>query len=104
MPRSDRTGAPRPPSRGSKATRYETLAAAPRGFGQTLEGSFSAVSTPNFANKYAFESSCRDLYNALLCTALQSQLFGQNLPKTFAKVCKFNQIQQIHVELAKCNF
>ena len=32
-------------------------------------GSFSAVSKPNFASKYAFESS-RDLHNALLCTAL----------------------------------
>ena len=37
---------------------------------QTLEGSFSAVSKPNLANKYAFESSRRDLHSALLCTAL----------------------------------
>ena len=40
--------------------------------GQTLEGSFSAVSKRNFARKYAVESSRRDLHNALLCTALQS--------------------------------
>ena len=40
--------------------------------GQTLEGSFSAVSKPNFARTYAFESSRRDLHNALLCTALKS--------------------------------
>ena len=40
--------------------------------GHTLEGSFSAVSKPNFARKYAFESYRRDLHNALLCTALQS--------------------------------
>ena len=40
---------------------------------QTLQGSFSAVSKPNFASKYAFESSRRDLHNALLRTALQSQ-------------------------------
>ena len=40
----------------------------------TLEGSFSAVSKPNFASKYAFESSRRDLHNALLCTALKSHL------------------------------
>ena len=33
----------------------------------TLQGSFSAVSKPNFASKYAFESY---LHNALLCTAL----------------------------------
>ena len=39
------------------------------------KGSFSAVSKPNFASKYAFESSRRDLHNALLCTALQSQFF-----------------------------
>ena len=40
---------------------------------QTLEGSFSAVSKPNFSSKYAFESSRRDLHNALLCTALKSK-------------------------------
>ena len=39
---------------------------------QTLQGSFSAVSKPKFASKYAFESSRRDLHNALLCTALRS--------------------------------
>ena len=38
--------------------------------GQTSEGSFSAVSKPNFASKYAFESSRRDLHNVLLCAAL----------------------------------
>ena len=46
------------------------LRAALRGVGQTLQGSFSAVSKPNFARIYAFESSRRDLHNALLCTAL----------------------------------
>ena len=34
--------------------------------GQTLQGSFSAVSKPNFASKYSLESSRRDLHNALL--------------------------------------
>ena len=38
----------------------------------TLKGSFSAVSKPNFASKYALESSRRDLHNALLCTVLES--------------------------------
>ena len=38
--------------------------------GQTLQGSFSAVSKPNFASKHALESSRRDLHNALLCTVL----------------------------------
>ena len=37
---------------------------------RTLQGSFSAVSKLNFVRKYAFESSRRDLHNALLCTAL----------------------------------
>ena len=43
-----------------------------QGMRQTLQGSFSAVSKRNFARKYAFESSRRDLHNALLCTALKS--------------------------------
>ena len=40
-------------------------------------GSFSAVSKPNVASEYAFESSRRDLHDALLYTALQSH-FCQN--------------------------
>ena len=36
----------------------------------TLKGSFSALSKPKFASKYALESSRRDLQNALLCTVL----------------------------------
>ena len=36
-----------------------------------VEGSFSAVSKPTFARKYAFESSRRDLQNALLRTMFQ---------------------------------
>ena len=38
--------------------------------GQTLQASFSAVSKPKFASNYSLESSCRDLHNQLLCTAL----------------------------------
>ena len=45
--------------------------------GQTLQGSFSAVSKPNFASKYSLESSRRDLHNALLCTVLNAQNFRQ---------------------------
>ena len=37
---------------------------------RTSQGSFSAVSKPNFASKYSLESSLRDLHNALLCTVL----------------------------------
>ena len=42
--------------------------------GQTLQGSLTAVSKPNFATKYALESSRRDLQNALLCTGLVYKL------------------------------
>ena len=45
---------------------------------QTLEGSFSAVSKRNFARKCAFESSRRDLHNALLRTGLKSHFFSKN--------------------------
>ena len=48
------------------------LHGSPGGMRQTLQGSFSAVSTPIFASKYSLESSRRDLHNALLCTALES--------------------------------
>ena len=51
--------------------------------GSTWQGSFSDASKPNFARKYALESSRRDLHNALLCTALQSQFVGQNLFKKY---------------------
>ena len=43
--------------------------------GQTLQGTFSAVSKPNFASTYALERSRRDLHNALLCTGLKAQIF-----------------------------
>ena len=35
-----------------------------------FQGSFSAVSKPNFAREYSLESSRRDLHNARLCTVL----------------------------------
>ena len=54
---------------------------------QTSRGSFSAVSTPIFASKYALESSRRDLRNALLCTVLVGsvwEFFRQKSPIFFA--------------------
>ena len=54
--------------------------------GQTLQGSFSAVSKPIFATKYSLESSRRDLHNTLLCTALQSQFFHQKVYLIFDKI------------------
>ena len=53
--------------------------------GQILEGSFSAVSKPNFAIKYAFDSSRRDLlHNTLLCTSritIFAKILCVDLPK-----------------------
>ena len=46
--------------------------------------SFSAVSKRIFASKYSLESSRRDLHNAVLCTALESQNFRQNFRRTTA--------------------
>ena len=42
----------------------------------------------NFASKYAFESSRRDLYSALFCTVLKS-LFSQKLLECFQQIAKF---------------
>ena len=47
----------------------------------TLKGSFSAVSKPNFASKYALESSRRDLHNALLCTVLVGSVWVKKYTK-----------------------
>ena len=63
-----------------------------RSIGQTLQGSFSAVSKPNFVSKYAFESSRRDLHNALLCTALKSHFFVKNCWHFGKKLRKFSEI------------
>ena len=86
-----------PPLRAARPTRLSPRPApAHRGMRQTLQDSFSAVSKPNFASKYAFESSRRDLHNALLCTAPKSHFFKKlvefsfNLP-TFAKF-EFSEI------------
>ena len=76
-------------SRATKPAAHRARGSSPgsSSIGQTLEGSFSAVSKPNFARKYALESSRRDLHNALLCTALQSQIFV----KFCQKICKIRQ-------------
>ena len=60
---------------------------------QTLQGSFSAVSKPHFASKYAFEfeSSRRDLHNALLCTAPKSHFF-QKISRICQNLRKFSEI------------
>ena len=76
--------------------------------GQTLQGSFSAVSKPNFASKYSLESSRRDLHNALLCTAFgihMRKLGKKGLAKTTPKRKKTRKREAIkqraasHLEL-----
>ena len=72
-----------------------------RSIGQTLQGSFSAVSKTNFAIKYAFESSRRDLHNALLCTALKTHFFlkfASFFKKKFANFAEFCRF----IFLTKC--
>ena len=44
---------------------------------QTLRGSFSAVSTPNFASKYSLESSWRDLQDLHAFAPLRPQYFSK---------------------------
>ncbi len=56
--------------------------------GQTLQGSFSAVSKPNFAS--TCESSRRDLHDVLLCTVLRSQFFNQKFANVFLFFPKFS--------------
>ena len=108
---------PRPPRRAAWAHR-EARACGKRlvmlschGIRQTLEGSFSAVSKPNFASKYAFESSRRDLHNALLCTAPKSHFFKKlvefaRICENFQKVCEIrkfsNQFFAKNLRLQRC--
>ena len=49
--------------------------------GQTLQGSFSAVSKPNFASKYSLESSRRDLRTAFFLTNNNLVARIMNFPK-----------------------
>ena len=65
------------------------ITASSHGIRQTLEGSFSAVLKPNFASKYAFESSRRDLHNAILRTALN---FLSTFAEIIANFCKIREI------------
>ena len=93
--------APRPPASNCGSQRpFAARAAQPsscpstttcfihRSIGQTLQSSFSAVSKPNFARKYAFESSRRDLHNALFCRASNpnSELCNLNFLSKFCRM------------------
>ena len=69
---------------------------------QTLQGTFSAVSKRNFASKYAFESSRRDLHNALLCTALKSH--WSDILSKIAKIFRnFAKSEALIADIRKTN-
>ena len=53
-------------------------------FWQTLRGSFSAVSKPNFVSKYSFESFWRDRQDLHAFAPLSIQNFSQNSSSFFA--------------------
>ena len=53
-------------------------------FLQILRGSFSAVSKPNFASKYSFESSWRDLQDLHAFAPLRPQYFRKFSSNFFA--------------------
>ena len=55
-------------------------------FGRSLDGSFSAVSTPNFATKASFFSIFRDLQDLQSFAPLRSPKFSKKLQK----FCRFS--------------
>ena len=72
------------------------------GIRQTLEGSFSAVSKPNFASKYAFESSRRDLHRVdrrqrQMCIRDRfSAVSKRNFARKYAFDSIFQALQDLH--------
>ena len=77
----------------------------------TLEGSFSAGSKPNFASKYAFESSRRDLHNYTMHSFAQLcnfNIFSKRIAKHLANFCKTfksaNSANFKFKQLEKCDF
>ena len=84
LPAASQERRTRPRSTGPGATRREPFRPRSRTFpkGNVVrtnftEGSFSAVSKLDFASKYAFESSRRDLHNSFLCTALEAHFLSK---------------------------
>ena len=61
---------------------------------QTLEGSFSAVSTPIFASKYSFCSVFRDLQDCHTFAPLEAQNLRKFLSNFFIFLLKFQQKSQ----------
>ena len=58
--------------------------------GQTLQGSFSAVSKPNVASKYSLESSRRDLAK-FIKISLELVDFRADFYRNFTKSCRINK-------------
>ena len=54
-----------------------------------MEGSFSAVSKPIFARKYAFSSSRRDLAHAHSSADPRPQIFSRKNRRKFWKICRY---------------
>ena len=73
---------PKPPQASVRRAAPAPRAPAHFAMRQTLEDSFSAVSKPKFASKYALERSRRDLQNALLCTVfgIHNRKLGEKEP------------------------
>ena len=70
--------------------------------GQTLEGSFSAVSKQNFATKYSFFSIFRDLQDFQSFAPIEAEIFRKNLQKIshffFPKFCKNRDFSTLFIE------
>ena len=69
--------------------------------GQTLEGSFSAVSKRTFARKYAFDSIFQALQDLHPFALLQSQNFRKKMVKLFEKTAIFVKFQQKNCKCRK---
>ena len=65
------------PSKVCSTLRVEHRAEEERWSDPTLEGSFSAKSSPNFASKYAFFNIFRDLQDSKPFAPLQTQNFAK---------------------------
>ena len=76
---------------GAALRRFTSWPSWPRSARARSEGSFSAVSKPNFVSKYALKSSRRDLHNALLCTVLHRSQCSKFSSKISTKFSIFNE-------------
>ena len=71
---------------------HESEGAGKRTTGLVLE----AVSKPNFARKYALESSRRDLHNALLRTVLEFEVEKSGEKRTLAQKQPLEKMHSLH--------